>query len=249
MQMKIEIKSPCQENWGAMSVKEQGRFCNKCQTIVVDFSKKTEAEIVDFIKTQGNKSICGRFEVRQLGKEYNFSNKKPLVTNYRRIATLFLATFLSLGAESCKFKPNSHVKGKTKIISVANDSENKDTPANINKLSGRIIDEATENGIENATIFVEELELTLTTNSDGIFSFHLPENYQNSLTLKIMSDYYPNKIVKIRSSDFSLFQQIRLEKVVIKVNPPIIMGKVDASHFPPKTIKPIEKSNNTFKRK
>ena len=64
--MKIYIPEPCNENWGAMSPNEQGRFCSSCQKTVVDFTKFTTQDIQNyFIKHYGQK-VCGRFKNQQL---------------------------------------------------------------------------------------------------------------------------------------------------------------------------------------
>ena len=46
--MKIQIDKPCHESWDAMTPKEQGRYCNACEKIVVDLTKYSDQEIIDF---------------------------------------------------------------------------------------------------------------------------------------------------------------------------------------------------------
>ena len=52
-QFKLQIGTPCHENWDNMSQVEKGRFCGSCEKTVVDFSKMTEAEIVFFFQITG----------------------------------------------------------------------------------------------------------------------------------------------------------------------------------------------------
>jgi hypothetical protein len=66
---KIHIPDPCFEDWDKMTPNEQGSFCRVCSKTVVDFSKKSEAEIQQYIAANINKKICGRFNVRQLEQE------------------------------------------------------------------------------------------------------------------------------------------------------------------------------------
>jgi len=42
----ISIPKPCHENWDAMHPREQGRHCDACDKTVIDFTEKSEKEIV-----------------------------------------------------------------------------------------------------------------------------------------------------------------------------------------------------------
>ncbi|MFY7839164.1 MAG: hypothetical protein ACOVP7_02760, partial [Lacibacter sp.] len=45
---QINIAEPCHENWNKMSPVEQGRFCGSCQKNVIDFTTKSDEEIITF---------------------------------------------------------------------------------------------------------------------------------------------------------------------------------------------------------
>ena len=66
MNPTYSIHEPCTEDWGKMSPEHQGRHCQVCCKTVVDFSQKSNTEIVDFLKTNSDKKICGRFRSVQL---------------------------------------------------------------------------------------------------------------------------------------------------------------------------------------
>jgi hypothetical protein len=66
MNPTYSIQKPCTEDWGKMSPEQQGRHCQVCCKTVVDFSKKSDTEIVDFLKANAEKKICGRFRSEQL---------------------------------------------------------------------------------------------------------------------------------------------------------------------------------------
>lgn len=59
-EMKFSIPEPCPESWDKMRPEEQGRFCDKCCQVIFDFTSKSTTEIIDFIKTAGNKSVCAK---------------------------------------------------------------------------------------------------------------------------------------------------------------------------------------------
>lgn len=60
------IKNPCPEKWENMNSEEQGRFCGKCATIVIDFTKKTTQEIIDFLTARKGEDICGKLRAPKL---------------------------------------------------------------------------------------------------------------------------------------------------------------------------------------
>ena len=60
----ISIPTPCHQSWQQMEQKEQGRYCTSCTKIVVDFTKMTTTEILDYLA--GAKNVCGRFSEPQL---------------------------------------------------------------------------------------------------------------------------------------------------------------------------------------
>lgn len=58
--MKPVINNPCPENWEGMTPDKNGRFCGKCSKIVIDFTKKTTQEIIDFLNARKGEDICGK---------------------------------------------------------------------------------------------------------------------------------------------------------------------------------------------
>lgn len=61
---KPHIAEPCSANYNQMSPADKGRFCESCCKVVVDFTKKSAQEILDFLS--GNQDTCGRFRKSQL---------------------------------------------------------------------------------------------------------------------------------------------------------------------------------------
>ncbi len=67
--MILKIAEPCHENWDTMLEAEKGRFCNVCSKDVVDFTRYSDAEIIDYfeqLKSKPSASICGRFKAKQI---------------------------------------------------------------------------------------------------------------------------------------------------------------------------------------
>ena len=66
MKNHIEIEKPCHENWTEMTPTEQGAFCQKCQIDVIDFSDREPSEVLELLKQNQGKHLCGRFSKAQL---------------------------------------------------------------------------------------------------------------------------------------------------------------------------------------
>ena len=67
--MILKIAEPCHENWENMMEAEKGRFCNVCSKDVVDFTRFTDAEVIDYFqgyKSKKSGNICGRFKPKQI---------------------------------------------------------------------------------------------------------------------------------------------------------------------------------------
>ncbi len=90
--MSLSLPTPCQEKWEDFTTTSTGSFCSACQKNVIDFTKMSDQELMQFFRRQNGKT-CGRFRQDQL-KSYN------LATSNNKSRTPFLsamqASFLSL---------------------------------------------------------------------------------------------------------------------------------------------------------
>lgn len=64
--MKVEIKSPCSEDWDKMKIAMFSRHCDSCNKSVVDFTKMDRSEIIIHLLSNPNKKVCGRMSGQQL---------------------------------------------------------------------------------------------------------------------------------------------------------------------------------------
>lgn len=65
--MRIQIPTPCHEDWSAMTATEHGRYCQSCRKEVVDYSRMTDAELVARLR-QASGSVCGRVRADQMDR-------------------------------------------------------------------------------------------------------------------------------------------------------------------------------------
>ena len=70
--IQLGIDTPCQQRWQEMEPTEMGRFCDRCQKTVVDFSGLTDLQIANLL-AQPTASTCGRFRLSQLNRPLHVS--------------------------------------------------------------------------------------------------------------------------------------------------------------------------------
>lgn len=119
---KITIPKPCHENWNQMTPNEQGAYCQKCCKTVIDFSSKSEEEIITTLLTKKDEKVCGRFTTDQISRP-QISLKIPrnlLPKNIPMHNAFVIALFISFGSAlfSCS-TPKGQMMGEVAIIDSA----------------------------------------------------------------------------------------------------------------------------------
>jgi len=166
----IQILQPCHESWAAMTPTATGRHCAACQKTVVDFTQKTDAEILAYLASASGK-ICGRL--------WNDQQNRPLVNQlparpaprwrtWLATALALWGTRESLGATTHPTPPASSHHSPTKASKASR-------PARAAKrLHGTVRDAATHEPLAGVAIFLKGENRRATTDSGGQFSLRLP---------------------------------------------------------------------------
>lgn len=93
--IKVNIPEPCHEDWNKMSPRDKGRHCAACNKTVMDFTSRTDEQIV---KTLTNtEQICGRFKTSQLNREMVLTRKDK--NNYLSLIASGVLAFMTLGSQ------------------------------------------------------------------------------------------------------------------------------------------------------
>ncbi len=91
--VKITIPKACSANWENMKPLVQGRFCKICEKEVLDFTKFTTPELLNYFK-QPKGNICGRINDIQLADSILLPSQ---TNNFKYLSyKLFVASILTL---------------------------------------------------------------------------------------------------------------------------------------------------------
>ncbi len=106
MNPQIEIKSPCHENWSEMKLNINDRFCLSCNQTVIDFTNKNTDEITDILKSIGNDSACGKFNVLDVKTNNHLDTFlwKLNVKGFRYLALVLFSVLLLTGCRTKKHR-------------------------------------------------------------------------------------------------------------------------------------------------
>ncbi len=90
--VSLSVPQPCSESWAAMLPTAAGRHCAACAHPVVDFTLKTDAEILAYLARAAGGRTCGRFAAGQL--ERPLQRAVPVASTARWRAWLAAAVAL-----------------------------------------------------------------------------------------------------------------------------------------------------------
>jgi TonB family protein len=108
--MKVSIFEPCPANWENMKIKLHARHCDQCDKSVVDFTKKSRAEIITYLIENPNGSVCGRMNQQQFDiKEEDLPELISILSQPRFRANAFL--ILAVVCSSLFFSCETDSKG------------------------------------------------------------------------------------------------------------------------------------------
>jgi hypothetical protein len=107
MKPVVAINKPCPESWEKMNPEEQGRFCDQCCKVVVDFTKMSNNAIAKYLQNHAEQKTCGRFKVDQVAKLP--SKRIRFSFSIQRFAAAILLAFGTFLFSSCGgIKPKDH---------------------------------------------------------------------------------------------------------------------------------------------
>ncbi|MBO0359501.1 carboxypeptidase-like regulatory domain-containing protein [Hymenobacter sp. BT186] len=175
----LAIPQPCHENWAAMTPDAQGRHCAACNKVVLDFTQKTDAEILALL--QRTAAPCGRFRADQLSRPLLMP---PAPAPRWRTWLTTTATVLGLrevAAEQGRGQTQTTVqydlltRDEQKVAALRQRQQLQtkvDSSQHI--LRGKVTDKSTGQGLPGVTVLLKNTITGTSTGADGSFELALP---------------------------------------------------------------------------
>ncbi|QIL76404.1 carboxypeptidase-like regulatory domain-containing protein [Hymenobacter sp. HDW8] len=186
----ITIPKPCHEGWTQMTPAAQGRHCAACDKVVVDFTRMTDAEVVQWLQHRPSGSTCGRFATQQLNR--------PLVvapiTHAPRWQQWVAATVAVVGLQAAtapEVQAQRPISTQQHVITMGMVA----VPRRVEPLSlkplplvvrGMILDSTTQEPMPGATVLIAGTNVGVSTNADGQFELILPDEFRELKAVKLI---------------------------------------------------------------
>lgn len=225
----LKIENSCHEKWDEMSPTDQGKFCSHCAKNVTDFSKMTDAQIIQFID-QSNGSFCGRLTQTQMNRIVEM--KEPTKTpNYAAV----IAGVLAIGASNTAVASSpidkqveivSRIDTKSDMLQIHADGDT------IRKyIEGNVKDLETNEELYGVKIMVKDHQIGTLSDLDGNFKMNLPDSLSGKkITLVISTPEYDS--LEIEVTDRAEFQKLYLTTSIELIQ---MIGAVVVDKHPGKT--------------
>jgi hypothetical protein len=158
----IHIPEPCHEDWQKMTQTEKGKFCSVCTKEVIDFTSKTDEDLVKILSD--SKNTCGRFKKTQLNREVKLERKSGL--NLAPYAASLLLPLSLLNTTHASSSNNSVSEKSYSSLNIGRFS--KPNRAIINTKG--IITDAWGKGLNNVIIRASESKKIVKSDMNGNYS-------------------------------------------------------------------------------
>ncbi len=182
--VSLSVPQPCHENWAAMSATTTGRHCAACAHTVVDFTLKTDAEILAYLAGAAGGRICGRFAAGQL--ERPLQRAVPVAPTARWRAWLAAAVAVWGLREGVGAPARAQVPMELRPLGAPVAAQLGGGQLQKKALvEGKITDGSTHEELPGATVSLKGTNLWCSTKADGTFQLTVPEYYATPISFTV----------------------------------------------------------------
>ena len=207
-QIKLEITTPCSENFNQFAPTPKGGFCKSCTKEVIDFTTMNTNDIATFFNKKDTQNTCGRFKSTQL-TAYPAPVTKSKFSFISAISLACLALFSFTGAQA----QDTDTKDTTPNIRVNQTNQN-------NAVTGTIVD---ENNLPLPGVNIVLQGSAIGTESDFDGNFVFPKKVKNGDILIFSYVGYESKKMTIQNNNATANMVLN---VSLSNDSYILMGKV-----------------------
>ncbi len=201
--LTIQIPEPCRQSWDEMTPKNGGRHCTACAKTVTDFTRMSDAQILEVMRSSAGG--CGRFRENQVNRKLVMppAVKKFSLGNFYKLVASLLMVF-SAGKVVAQEKKEVPIEETTL----------KASQTISNRLSGFVTDDTGE-PLTGAKIEVIGYDTAFIAGIDGEFKMDIPDSTFQKGNVKI-SVFFPGYKIEemiLSREDFPLHLQATLVKI------------------------------------
>jgi len=191
--IKLSVPNPCKEDWDKMKLTDKGRFCERCSNIITDFSVFTDKELVEYLSKVKGK-VCGQFANTQLNRMITVQEPSTTPLFRKLLFSTALAAGVAGAAHSQSTQPNRNGANASGNINMAQTpmQAKQATKDSTTILKGKVVNLKDDKPVANASIVVQYDSVNtdaVITDSNGRFSFHVPDKYIDTKITLITAIY------------------------------------------------------------
>jgi hypothetical protein len=176
----IRIPQPCSESWAAMTPTATGRHCAACQKTVVDFTLKTDAEILAYLARAAGARTCGRFAAGQLERPLQRAAPAAPTTRWRAwlaaaVAVWGLRETVGITAQAQTKMAIQRKMGEAKAIPEHRQAQlNPDEVQLPFRVLWGVVQDTAGRAMPGATVLLKGTTIGTSTAADGRFELAVP---------------------------------------------------------------------------
>jgi hypothetical protein len=221
IQKNIKVKNPCEVEWESLNGMGDVRMCQFCSKNVVDFTDKTEKEIIDYVLGQKD-FVCGRLtKPNSINKSF-LNIRRPLIRASILLALGINFPKASTAVEKQMFTNSVFSVSVKRLVKSPLKLESSDSTISIR---GKVIDISDSLPIQGVRIELIDSEFSTLTNLDGGFVMDIPFNKLNKPNSKVRIRYLGYRTVELELNNFKEESiQIALEPMEMVLGEVVIAG-------------------------
>lgn len=165
IQKNIKVKNPCEVKWESLNGAGDLRMCQFCSKNVVDFTDKTEKEIIDYVLGQKG-VVCGRLtKPNSISKSF-LNIRRPLIRASILLALGINLPKASIAVEKQMFSSSIFAVINKKFVQSQLKLESSDSTI---YLRGSVVDVSDSLPLPSVTIEILDTQISTATNREGEF--------------------------------------------------------------------------------
>jgi hypothetical protein len=251
--VSLSVPQPCHENWAAMMPTATGRHCAACAHTVVDFTLKTDAEILAHLAGAAGSRTCGRFAAGQLERPLQRAVPIAPTARWRAWLAAVVAVWGLREGSSVVAHAQSPSEWRTRYwggpvpttpaadtpVPAPADSvaavATAETKATDFVIRGVVRDSSEHLGLPGVTVLLKNTQIGVPTDAYGAFELTVPAQYVVNGTAEIQLGYvgYVSQLHRVAVSRHAPSNRFYLETDVKGM----LMGEV--VYIAPRKLPPV----------